>query len=229
MKRATPKALLWDLDGTLIDTAPDMVGTLTDIALAHALPAPPRDAFRYVSEGSVGLLQLIVEPAVLDAEKSIWVERFLDRYEARVADASQCYDGVLDIIGLCDALAIPNGIVTNKPAYLTKALLDGLELSERFGVVVGGDTLAVRKPNPEPLLHAAAALGVAATDCLYVGDHRRDMEAAAAANMPCAAATWGYIAPGDDPKDWPAQHVIASASSLAEWFPAANSATRYAQ
>ncbi len=210
----TLRAVLFDLDGTLLDTAPDMVGALNDMRRADALAPVDYDQARaHVSNGALALVDLGYR-GVSDAERNALRDRFLDVYSRRVAQDTVLFPGMAEILDALEAAQTPWGIVTNKPGALTEALLRALRLAERCACVVSGDTLERRKPHPEPLLHAAQQLGVASTTAMYVGDATRDIQAGKAAGMVTVAATYGYVVPGDRPHDWDADYAIDAPGDL---------------
>lgn len=188
------KAVLFDLDGTLIDTAPDMGGALNNLLIEEDLDPIPLESLRpYVSQGGLVLTRLGFEGKVPEAEIEPLRQRFLQHYRAIVAENSRLFDGYEDILAEIENRAMPWGIVTNKPEWLTHPLLEQLRLAQRCAVVIGGDTLENRKPHPQPLQVAAERLGIACADCIYVGDDERDIIAGKAANMKTLVAAYGYI------------------------------------
>lgn len=209
------KAVLFDLDGTLIDTAPDMGGALNSLLLEEGLEPIPMARIRpYVSQGGLVLTRLGFDGKVPESEIEPLRQRFLDHYRAIVANDSRLFDGYEGILSELEARSIPWGIVTNKPEWLTHPLLQQLGLAERSGVVIGGDTLEHRKPHPLPLQVAAERLGVNTEQCLYVGDDERDIVAGKAANMKTLVAAYGYIEDGTDIERWGADGVIDSPGEL---------------
>jgi len=209
-----PTALLFDLDGTLLDTAPDMVATLTRVRCEEGLaPLGYGMARAHVSNGVNGLLRLGFGDLTQDRHARLHT-RFLLIYAARLAEETRLFAGMPDVLQATEAAGVPWGIVTNKPAALTEPLLALLDLRQRCACVVSGDTVANRKPHPEPLLHAAGLLGVAATGAVYVGDAERDIAAGSAAGMRTVAALYGYIPPGEDPRGWGASARIDSPLEL---------------
>lgn len=209
------KAVLFDLDGTLIDTAPDMGGALNRLLLEEGLEPIPIERIRpYVSQGGLVLTRLGFDGKVPESEIEPLRQRFLDHYRAIVANDSRLFDGYEGILSELEARSIPWGIVTNKPEWLTHPLLQQLDLAERSGVVIGGDTLEHRKPHPLPLQVAAERLGVNTEQCLYVGDDERDIVAGKAANMKTLVAAYGYIEDGTDIERWGADGVIDSPGEL---------------
>ena len=217
MTPARYDAYLFDLDGTLVDTAPDIMAGLNVTFEAHGYPRVDEARTRdWVGRGVVALIRLALEhhgrpdppPDVIDA----MVERFRDYYAGHIADRGGPYPGVREALDALHGRAAL-GVVTNKPARLTGLLLDALDLTRLFGVVVAGDTLAVPKPAPEPALHACAALGVEAGDALFIGDSTTDVACARAAGCDVVCVSYGYRS-GARPEDLGADRIIDSLTAL---------------
>lgn len=207
-------AVLFDLDGTLVDTAPDMVRLLDAMIVDHgADPVPYPVSRSTVSNGSLGLVRLAF-PGASEARHRQLQQEYLARFANEACENSPVFPGLDRLLDALDAARVPWGIVTNKPANLTHTLLDTLRLTGRAATVVCGDTLAERKPHPAPLLLAAQETGVAAKHCIYVGDARRDIEAGRAAGMHTVAAAFGYIVDGDDIEHWGADEIAADTAAL---------------
>ncbi len=213
------RAVLFDLDGTLLDTAPDMVAATNALLVQEArAPLSFERARCEVSHGSVALTKLAF-PDVLDPVASEALRtRLLALYRARIATATQLFAGFDVVLEALEALGIPWGIVTNKPGWLTAPLLQELELGTRAACVVSGDTTPHSKPHPLPLLHAAQCIGVAPADCLYVGDAERDIAAGRAAGMRVLFASFGYLRPHDRPEAWGADGTIESPLGVLDWL-----------
>jgi 2-phosphoglycolate phosphatase len=209
-------AVLFDLDGTLVDTAPDMVAVLQELQRAHDLEPVAYDVGRaYVSNGALGLLAL----GFPDIEHAIGSElhtAYLERYALRVCEASTLFPGLEDLLATLDTAGLPWGVVTNKPTHLTDPLLDRLALAARSACTVSGDTLPQRKPDPAPLLHACELAGLLPQNTVYVGDAARDIRAGQNAGMATIAAAYGYVTPHDDPQRWGADVVAADTAELAQ-------------
>jgi N-acetyl-D-muramate 6-phosphate phosphatase len=209
-------AVLFDLDGTLIDTAPDMVAVLSQMQRAYDVDLLPYESARAnVSNGAIGLLKLAFPESVEPDFGSLHRE-YLERYEAALCIESSMFPDMPELLDALDAGQVPYGIVTNKPQHLTDPLLATLGLSGRLSCCVSGDTLAQRKPDPAPLLYACDQAGVPPHRAVYVGDAARDMEAGQAAGMSTIAAGYGYIVPGDDPATWNAGAIAADTKELAK-------------
>ena len=207
-------AILFDLDGTLLDTAPDMVAALNQVREEERQPPVAYLRARaYVSNGVNGLLQIgFGELPEYDRERLH--RRFLEIYADRLAEETRLFPGMPEVLARLEADGTAWGIVTNKPAHLTEPLLIDLRLRSRCACVVSGDTLTKRKPHPEPLLHALMLIGVSPANAAYVGDAERDVVAGKAAGMKTIVATYGYIPPDQTTAAWGADHEIATPLDL---------------
>lgn len=213
------RAVLFDLDGTLLDTAPDLAAALNRVRIDDGLAPLPFETVRpHVSNGSVALVRLGFDYAEDSAAFADRRARLLDAYRAHVAEHTQLFEGMDAVLARLAARARPWGIVTNKPGWLTDPLLTALAIDPPPHCVVSGDTTARAKPHPDPLLAAAAAIALPPAACLYVGDAERDVQAARAAGMPVLVARWGYIPPGEDPLDWAGDGCLARPAELLDWL-----------
>ena len=187
------RAVLFDLDGTLLDTAPDMVGALNTLRTERMLRPLHYDTIRgSVSHGAARLVKIGFPDADPDLELALQ-QRFLEIYSGALATHTRLFPDMEHVLATLAQWDLKSGIVTNKAGWLTEPLLAELGLRDRFACVVSGDTLTERKPHPLPLLHAAALAQVAPESCVYVGDAQRDVQAARAAGMPALVANYGYI------------------------------------
>ena len=208
-------AVLFDLDGTLADTGPDLAGALNAMLQADGRPGLPYAEIRpWVSWGALRLIRLAYGEALDAARTAELRARFLACYEACLCRESRLFPGIPEALAALESASVPWGIVTNKPGWLTEPLLAALGLGERAGTVISGDTLPYAKPHPMPLLHAARELGLPADRCVYVGDNVRDIEAGRAAGMYTIAAAWGYIPADDDPAAWQADRLLHAPEGL---------------
>jgi 2-phosphoglycolate phosphatase len=215
---AALRAVLFDLDGTLLDTAPDMVGALNKLlAERQRAPLPYDDVRNQVSHGSSRLVKLGFPDVDADTFASLQ-KRYLDIYAGALSLESRLFPGMDGVLEDIASRGLHSGIVTNKPGWLTQPLLDQLGLTSRFACVVSGDTVSARKPHAMPMLHAAALAGVAAEACLYVGDAERDVQAAHAAGMPALVATYGYLQPDEDWQAWGGDGSIGHPTDLLPWL-----------
>ncbi len=211
-----PKAVLFDLDGTQVDSAPDFIAVVNRMRAERGFAPMPLGQLRpVVSKGARAMLGAGF-PEAPAGERESWVREFLDLYEAELGLHGKPFDGVEAMLAALEANGTRWGIVTNKPEYLARKLMPLLRWETRCAVLVGGDTLPVRKPDPLPLLHAAQAIGVAADECIYVGDDERDIIAARAAGMPSVVALWGYRLHEDDPFAWQGDVLVHQPAELGD-------------
>ncbi len=209
------RAVLFDLDGTLIDSAPDLAGTGNDMRKARGLPPLAYEVFRpMVGAGARGMLGVALQAKPEDDGFEALREEFLARYEARMTQETQVFDAMRPVLGALQANAVPWGIVTNKAERFTLPLVRALSIHENAAAIVGGDTTPHSKPHPAPLLEAARRMGLAPESCVYVGDDLRDVQAGHAAGMATVAAAWGYLGQGEPITAWGADHVIERPGDL---------------
>ena len=214
------KAILFDLDGTFADTAPDLAAALNHVRGLHGLPPLPLPAIRpHASHGSAGLLKLGFNIRPDAPNFAALRAAFLDYYETHVCDHSTLFPDMAQLVEALEQRNLPWGIVTNKPHRFTVPLMQALGYAQRAACLVSGDTCARAKPYPDPLLKAGELLAVAPQHCLYLGDDRRDAEAAQAAGMRCIIARYGYISSAQELADWPAQGSIDSPLQLLKYLP----------
>jgi phosphoglycolate phosphatase len=212
------RAVLFDLDGTLADTAGDLAAALNDVRADLGLPPMPADAVRpHASSGARGMIGAGIGVTPGDARYDSMRDAFLAHYSRRLAQTTRLFDGIPQLLDALDALALPWGIVTNKATRFTLPVVAALRLDMRAGAVVSGDTTPHAKPHPEPLLHAARALDVGPSACVYVGDDLRDVQAGNAAGMASIVAGWGYLG-GTDPATWPASARVSHPGEIVAWL-----------
>ena len=207
------RAVFFDLDGTLVDSAPDLVAAVK--ALCSELGAPPPDAEavrRVVSAGGRAMLRQGL-PGADDAMIDQWLARFLDIYSVAMTVHTKLYDGIGEVLERLETRGIAWGIVTNKPGWLARPMLEQMDFHRGCAALVTGDCLAVRKPDPAPVLHACELAGIAPAHAVMIGDDLRDVQAGRAAGTRTIAAAWGYL-DGGDPHDWGADLVVARAADL---------------
>ncbi len=213
------QAVLFDLDGTLLDTGRDMGSALNRLLEKYGRSTIPYARIRpNVSHGAAGLLKLGFGTDTGDAVYDALRLQFLDYYEQDLCSHTQLFGGMSEVLADLDKHNLPWGIVTNKPEYLTLPLLETLGLLARTACVVGGDTLAQRKPHPAPLLHGCSLAGKDPADCIYVGDARGDIDAGRSAGMKTLIATFGYLSAEDDPGDWGADGMIEHPQEILNWI-----------
>lgn len=208
-------AVLFDLDGTLIDTAPDFIRLLNQLRAEHDLSALPAAIIRQqVSNGAKALVELGFDLREEDEKFEPLRQQFLDMYYEGLAVETCVFPGLDKLLDELDAHQIPWGIVTNKPSRYTDPLLERLDLARRCATTICPDHVSNRKPHPEPIYKACDALAVSPDNTLYVGDHLRDIESGNNAGNTTVAVSWGYIPEDQSPHDWNADHVIDSATDL---------------
>jgi phosphoglycolate phosphatase len=210
---AWPGAVLFDLDGTLIDSAPDLAGTANDMRVARGLSCLPMEYLRpMVGSGARGMVGRAFGIAPGDAAFTELREEFLRRYEARMTQETHIFGEMSPVLHRLRATNLPWGIVTNKAMRFAQPLVQALRLGP--AVLVCGDTTPHSKPHPAPLIEAARQLGVSPLACVYVGDDKRDVEAGRAAGMHTIAAAWGYLGLGASIEAWGADQILQSPSDL---------------
>jgi phosphoglycolate phosphatase len=213
------KAVLFDLDGTLADTAPDLGHALNLQRERHGLPPLPQDIIRpYASHGTVGLFDIGFGLTPQDERFAPMREEYLALYTANLCLHTTLFPGMAELLAALEARNIAWGVVTNKPARFTEPLLELLGLTQRAASIISGDTCAHPKPHPEPLLRAAREAGADPASCLYVGDAERDIEAAHAAGMPALIAAYGYLGANDRPETWRADGTIQHPSEILRYL-----------
>jgi 2-phosphoglycolate phosphatase len=212
-------AVLFDLDGTLIDSAPDLAGAGNEVRIARGLPPLPFERFRpMVGAGARGMLGVALGATPADAGYEQLKDEFLAVYEARLLRETRVFDAMQAVLDALERDGLRWGIVTNKIARFTLPVVRGLGLGERAGALVCGDTTPHAKPHPAPLLEAARQLASAPGACVYVGDDLRDVQAGRAAGMPTLAAGWGYLGDGEPIDRWGADAVLAVPRDLLKWL-----------
>lgn len=201
------KTVLFDLDGTLADTAPDLANALNYVLKKHNCDALPFETIRpFVSHGGMALVTLGFGKE--HPEFDTLYQELLQHYQNNIANETVLFPGMNELLLELEEKNINWGVVTNKPSWLTEPLLDALNLTSRTVAIVSGDTLEQRKPHPAPILHACKQAGSETSECIYIGDAERDIEAGNRAGMPSIVALFGYIAESDTPDDWGAHSSI---------------------
>jgi len=201
------KTVLFDLDGTLADTAPDLAAALNHVLKIHNCDPLPYETIRpIVSHGGMALITLGFGKE--HPEFDTLYQELLQHYQNNIANETVLFPGMNELLLELEEKNINWGVVTNKPSWLTEPLLDALNLTSRTSAIVSGDTLEQRKPHPAPILHACKQAGSEAAECIYIGDAERDIEAGNRAGMPSIVALFGYIAESDIPDDWGAHSSI---------------------
>ena len=209
------KALLFDLDGTLLDTAPDFITALNRQLALHDLSSLPDETIRLsVTNGSVGLIEAGFGMPQDDPRFEPLRAEFLELYFANLADRTALFEGLQPVLDKCVSSDIPWGIVTNKPWRYTESTLLQLDLMAGAATVICPDHVSHPKPDPEAMFLACAEIATAPSDCLYVGDHVRDIVAGRDAGMRTIAAGWGYIDEDEDILGWQADWVVDQSQQL---------------
>jgi N-acetyl-D-muramate 6-phosphate phosphatase len=212
-------AVFFDLDGTLVDTAPDLAYALNQVLQQEGKSPLPYERIRSVaSHGSPGLLKLAFGIQPEDPRFAALQQRFIQIYQDNISRESRLFEGMEDIIGKLDDMRIAWGVITNKPAFLTIPLMTELALNSRAACIVSGDTTTNSKPHPAPMLHACKLVGVTPSNCLYIGDAERDIQAGQHADMYTIVACYGYLGTDDKPENWQADGMIHHPSELDQWL-----------
>lgn len=211
--------VLFDLDGTLADTAPDLADTLNQVLQEHGRKPLPFDGIRpMVSHGSVYMLNATFgigeqEPGFMELRR-----RFLEIYAGCLSNKTKLFQGIVDLLEWLDSSGRNWGVVTNKPDKLTQPLLQSLGIHHRTRCIVSGDTLQFSKPHPAPMLHACSLLDCDPGDTLYIGDARRDVQAGHNTGMYTLIAGYGYIGPDDEPEAWGADGMVEEPGEIMGWI-----------
>ena len=212
------RALLLDLDGTLLDTAPDMADALNKLLVEmNRKPLPFEDIRKTVSHGSLRMLQFAfgLENVIEGGDLQ---KRFLNIYRQALAVRTKLFDGFDQVLKHVSDRGMAWGVVTNKPGWLTNPLMAELGLHTQAACIVSGDTVAHRKPHPMPMFHAAQLMSIDPGECLYVGDAERDIQAGNAAGMTTVVALWGYLSEMDKPHEWQGHGIVNKPTELIEWL-----------
>ncbi len=208
-------SVLFDLDGTLLDTADDLGAALNYVLSQYGKASVSAKDYRPIaSDGALGLLNLGFGEDIKNYDYEVLRQEFLDYYHDNIAVHTCLYPGAAELLQQLEANNIPWGIITNKPEGLTKRLLPHYPEFAQCAVMVGGDTLAKRKPDPAPILFACQQINVDNKHCFYVGDALRDIQAGNSAEMTTFVAKWGYILADENCQSWQADHMIDSPTDI---------------
>lgn len=215
MSRHHLRAVLFDMDGTLLDSAPDFLAVCRSLHAAHALPEVNEQAMCQVVSGGAGaMVRAAFNLSEHDSRFEPLRHEFLERYLEQCAVYSRLYDGIGELLDDLDAAKLPWGVATNKHLRFAAPIMQRLKLAERAKALLCPDHVARSKPAPDMLLAACAQLKVEPQHCLFVGDDLRDIQAGQAAGCKTVAVTYGYIHPDDNPSHWGADHLVESPTSL---------------
>jgi N-acetyl-D-muramate 6-phosphate phosphatase len=212
------KAVLFDLDGTLIDSAPDLAAAADKMRIDRGLVSLPYELYRPMAgAGARGMLGVAFDMAPEDPNFVAWREEFFFNYEMCLTQRTKAFEGIDELLCSLKLRGLQWGIVTNKSARFTDALVRQMPILKDAAVVISGDTTPHAKPHPAPMFEAVRLLNITAQNCIYVGDDKRDIEAGQAAGMPSLAATWGYMG-SHDISTWRADAVLREPDCVLEWL-----------
>jgi len=219
VKQPRYKTILFDLDGTLADTAPDLADALNSVLQHNGRPPLAYEKIRpAVSHGGIALIKLGFGLQPQDDEFEPLRQQLLDVYLRNIANKTRLFPGMAALLQTIELQGLRWGVVTNKPGWLTEPLLAAMQLDHRAACVVSGDTLAQRKPDPAPLLHACQLIGSQAHECVYIGDAERDIIAGQQAGMTTLVALFGYIDEHEQPHHWGADALLESPQQIMQWL-----------
>ena len=220
MKFQNIQAVLFDLDGTLIDSAPDLGAAVDQMRVDRGMTSLPLVHYRPMAgAGARGMIKLAFGFTPEHPEYDAMKEEFFRNYEACMTQRTFAFEGVEQMIDKLVAAQLPWGVVTNKSKRFAEPLTQAMPLFKTAAVVISGDTTPYAKPHPEPLFEAARRLGISPTACVYVGDDERDIVAGHAAGMKTVAATYGYLGLQSDVQKWQAHANIQSPLELSRLLP----------
>jgi len=218
MSRFKLDCVLFDLDGTLVDTAPDLIASLNQALKAYHYPTVTNiDIKPCISLGALAMIKHAV-PDISNEQQNELLNFMLDWYENNVAEYSQFFTGISETLTTIESSGLKWGVVTNKRERFTLPLMDALDLSKRAACVISGDTTANSKPHPEPMLAACKQADVSPDNCVYIGDAAHDIAAGRNANMKTLAAIYGYLNDDDQPENWGADALIEHPRQLRQWI-----------
>jgi phosphoglycolate phosphatase len=211
--------VLFDLDGTLVDTAPDLIACLNATLAAHGLNTVSAAYVKpFISWGALAMINASVSPAISDAKKTELLEAMLTRYENNIAEHTVFFDGMVETLATIEQHGLKWGVVTNKRQRFTNPLMDALQLTHRAACIISGDSTANPKPHSDPMIAACKQAGVNPRECVYIGDAVHDITAGKSVQMKTLAALYGYLKPTDTPETWGADALIDSPEQLTTWI-----------
>lgn len=210
--------VLFDLDGTLVDTAPDLMSCLNRALIIHGFEAVAAEIVKpFISFGAAAMIN--ASQLLIDAQlKADILETMLNHYQNHIAEHTVFFSGMLDTLAAIEAQGLKWGVITNKRERFTNPLMAALKLTDRAACIVSGDTTPHPKPHPEPMLLACNQAGVNPLECVYIGDALHDITAGKNVQMKTLAAVYGYINPGDNPETWDADALIESPEQILTWI-----------
>jgi len=210
--------VLFDLDGTLVDTAPDLISCLNKALNAHGFETVAPDLIKpFISYGAAAMINAS-RPLSDDELKADILETMLNLYQNNIAEHTVFFSGIVDTLNAIEAQGLKWGVVTNKRERFTNPLMDALKLTDRAACIVSGDTTANPKPHSDPMLEACKQAGVNPKECVYIGDALHDITAGKSVEMKTLAALYGYIKPDDTPESWGADALIESPDQISTWI-----------
>ena len=214
--------VLFDLDGTLVDTAPDLILCLNKALSSHGLTTVTADTIKpFISFGAVAMINESLDHSISEALRADILETMLDLYQNNIAEHTVFFNGMANTLDAIEAQGLKWGVVTNKRERFTNPLMDALKLTDRAACIISGDTTANPKPHVEPMLAACKLAAVKPQECVYIGDASHDITAGKNAQMKTLAALYGYLKSGDTPETWGADALIKSPEQLATWIASA--------
>jgi phosphoglycolate phosphatase len=218
----TLSCVLFDLDGTLVDTAPDLIACMNRAFAQHGFATVAPDTVKpFISFGAVAMINGCLGVAVSPAEQDAILTTMLDFYQNNIAEHSVFFNGMADVLAAIEARGLKWGVVTNKRERFTAPLMAALQLTGRAACIISGDTTANPKPHPEPMLAACKQAAVSPHECVYIGDAPHDISAGKSAHMKTLAAVYGYLKPDDQPENWGADALISAPEHILTWMEAA--------
>jgi phosphoglycolate phosphatase len=218
-QQPTFAGVLFDLDGTLLDTAPDLLAALDRAMQQHSLlPVDKARIKPFISYGATAMVRESLNGAYNDPLYTRILQTMLDNYQAHIAEHTCLFHGMKEVLDALESKGIIWGVVTNKRKRFTEPLMDALKLAKRAACIVSGDTVTNSKPHPEPILLACREAGLNPELCLYIGDAAHDIEAGKSAGMTTLAAVYGYLKPGDNPDAWGADGLIQEPLEILTWL-----------
>lgn len=211
--------VLFDLDGTLVDTAPDLIACLNRALLEHGFAEVSTESIKpYISHGAAAMVKAGTDDNVGDEIRQAILKTMLARYQQNIAEFTVFFDGMPQLLESIEAQGLKWGVVTNKLKRYTDPLMQALNLTRRAACIVSGDSTGNSKPHPEPMLEGCRLAEVTPNECVYIGDASHDIEAGRNAGMKTLAALYGYLKPEDVPENWGADALIEHPLQIDSWI-----------